>query len=260
MSEPQIVECCQHVGVQIAEGTLSNLLVNDQEAFHAAQAAAYLAGLRRSPWQHLDDTATRVNGQNQPCHLGCNPLHTTYRTTPAQDRLTIIAGRRKGEPRPFRLDDDALAYLDAAGVAQVRRQQVLHLPRDQMLDEPTLLQLLDAHLPGVGPQTRQWILEATAVSAYHAQTAVPVVRRLVCDDAPQFPWVTDELARGWVPAGRHDKKLTPCVSLHQQRLEQFLTDCWAYSQDLRRYRDQPTPAERARLEAAFETLFTPCTG
>lgn len=260
MSEPKIVEFFQHVGVQIADGTVSNLLVKDQEAFHAEQDAAYLAGLRSSPWQHLDDTATRVNGQNQHCHIVCNPLHTTYRTTPAKDRLTILDVLRNGEPRTFRLDDDALAYLEAAGVSQVRRQQLMHLPRDQMLDEAMLLQLLDAHLPGVGPQARKWILEATAVSAYHAQTEVPVVRLLVCDDAPQFQWVTDELALCWVHEGRHYKKLTPCVSLHQQRLEQFLTDFWAYYHDLRRYLDQPTPAERARLEAAFEALFTTRTG
>jgi len=32
---------------------------------------------------------------------------------------------------------------------------------------------------------------------------VPVVRLLVCDDAPQFTLITEELALCWVHEGRH---------------------------------------------------------
>jgi hypothetical protein len=254
------VELFRHVGVQISAGEISNLLIKDQDPFHAEKDAVYLAGLRSSPWQHVDDTATRVNGQNQHCHIVCNPLHTTYHTTPAKDRLTILDVLRNGQPRTFRLDDDALAYLDTLGIAQVRRQQLLHLPRDQTLDEATLLRLLDAHLPGVGVQTRKWILEALAVSAYHAQAEVPVVRLLVCDDAPQFQWVTDDLALCWVHEGRHYKKLMPCVAVHQQHLADFLKRFWGYYHDLRRYQEQPTAAEHTRLERRFNTLFATRTG
>lgn len=260
MSEPKILEFFAHVGVRISAGTISNLLIKEQDAFHAEQEAAYLAGLRSSPWQHLDDTSTRVNGQNHHCHIVCHPLHTTYRTTPAKDRLTIIDVLRAGQPRRFRLDDDALAYLEALGVSQVRRQQLLRLPRDQSLDEATLQPLFDTYLPGVGVQTRKWILEALAVSAYHAQSAVPVVRLLVCDDAPQFQWVSDALALCGVHAGRHYKKLTPCVALHRAAVEQFPTAFWAYYHELRHYQEQPTAAERTRLDARFDTLLATRTG
>ena len=260
MSEPKILEFLEHAGVQISAGTISNLLIKHQEAFHHEQQAAYLAGLRSSPWQHIDDTATRVNGHNQHCHIVCNPLHTTYRTTPAKDRLTIIDVLSAGRARTFRMDDDALAYLDALGVSQVRRQQVLRLPRDQTMDEPTLLALLDMHMPGVGTQTRKWVMEALAVSAYHAQSEVSVVQLLVCDDAPQFQWVTDDVALCWVHAGRHYKKLTPCVALHQQQVEAFLKEFWGYYHELRRYQEQPTTEERRRLEAGFDRLFAQRAG
>lgn len=260
MSEPKIGEFFQHVGVQIADGTVSNLLIKDQDTFHAEQDATYLAGLRSSPWQHVDDTATRVDGKNHHCHIVCNPLHTTYRTTPAKDRLTIIDVLTNGQPRRFLLDDDALAYVDALGIARIRRQQLLHLPRDQMLDEPTLLCLLADHLPGVGSQTQKWIMEALAVSAYHAQSDVPVVQVLVCDAAPQFQWVTDAVALCWVHEGRHYKKLTPWVALHQQQVTTFLQGFWAYYQELRRYQAQPTPEAQALLWATFDTVFAPRSG
>lgn len=260
MSEPKILEFFEHVGVQISAGTISNLLIKGQEGFHAEQEAAYLAGLRSSPWQHLDDTATRVNGRNQHCHVICNPLHTTYRTTPKKDRLSVIDVLRNGQERRFLLNDDALAYLDALKIAQGRRKQLLHLPRDQMMDEQTLQGLLAEHLPGVGEQTQKWIVEALAVAAYHAQSEVPIVRLLMCDDAPQFQWVTDELALCWVHAGRHFKKLTPCVALHREQLEKFLKEFWSYYHELRRYGDAPTGAERERLEQEFERLLTQRTG
>jgi hypothetical protein len=260
MTEPKIREFFEHAGVHISAGTISNLLIKDQEAFHAEQRAVYLAGLRSSPWQHIDDTATRVNGENQHCHIVCNPLHTTYRTTAAKDRLTIIDVLSAGQARTFRLDDDALAYLDALGISRVRRQQLLRLPRDETLDEPTLHALLDVHMPGVGAQTRKWVMEALAVSAYHAQSEVPVVRLLVCDDAPQFHWVTDEVALCWVHAGRHYKKLTPCVALHQREVEAFLKEFWGYYHELRQYQEQPRAEERRRLEGAFEGLVARRTG
>lgn len=260
MSEPKILEFFQYVGIHISHGTISNLLIKDHDAFHAEKDAVYLAGLRSSPWHHLDDTATRVNGQNHHCHIVCNPLYTIYHTTPAKDRLTILDVLSNGQPRAFRLDDDALGYVDALGIAKVRRKQLQQLPWNQMLDETTVMELLTEHLPGVGVQTRKRILEALAVSAYHAQTEVPVVRLLVCDDAPQFTWLTDELALCWVHAGRHYKKLMPCVAMHKAWRDEFLTKFWAYYHELRQYQEHPTEEERVRLEGAFDRLFATRTG
>src|SRR6266478_5536452 len=74
MSEPKVAELLRSVGVQISDGQVSNLLIKDHTVFHAEKAALYQTGLASSPWQHLDDTSTRVNGQNGYCHIVCNPL------------------------------------------------------------------------------------------------------------------------------------------------------------------------------------------
>src|SRR6266478_2162121 len=74
MSEPKVAELLRSVGVQISDGQVSNLLIKDHAVFHAEKAALYQTGLASSPWQHLDDTSTRVNGQNGYCHIVCNPL------------------------------------------------------------------------------------------------------------------------------------------------------------------------------------------
>jgi len=260
MSEPKIAELLRSVGVQISDGHLSNLLIKDQGAFHAEKAAVYQAGLASSPWQHLDDTSTRVNGQNGDCHIVCNPLYTAYFTTEAKDRLTILDVLTNHRPRRFLVNAEAVGFLAACGLSAVRRQQFAQLPGETLLNDRALHVLLDTHLPGLGPQQRKWILAATAVAAYHAELEYPVVRLLVCDDAPQFTLVTDELALCWVHEGRHYKKLVPYVPHHRALLEDFVQRFWVYYAQLLAYQTQPTPAEAARLTGEFATLFATVTG
>ena len=75
-SEPKILEFLENVGVQISAGEISNVVIKKQARFHAESEAVYLAGLTSSPWQQTDDTLTRVNGENQHCHVVCNPVYT----------------------------------------------------------------------------------------------------------------------------------------------------------------------------------------
>src|SRR5882724_8037583 len=260
MSEPKVAALLRSVGVQISDGHISNLLIKDQGAFHAEKDALYRAGLASSPWQHLDDTSTRVNGQNGYCHIVCNPLYTAYFTTAAKDRLTIIDVLTNHRPRRFLVNAEAVGFMEACGLSAVRRQQVEQLPSGTIVDEATMQALLETYLPGLGPQQRKWILDATAVAAYHADVEFPVVRLLVCDDAPQFTLVTEELALCWVHEGRHYKKLLPSIPYHQGLLEAFVQRFWTYYDLLLAYREQPTPEEATRLTEEFETLFATVTG
>ncbi len=260
MSEPKVAELLRSVGIRISDGQVSNLLIKDQAAFHAEKDALYQAGLASSPWQHLDDTSTRVNGQNGYCHIVCNPLYTAYFTTTAKDRLTVIDVLTNHRPRRFVVNAEALGYVEAGGLSAVRRRQLAQVPGDVIMDEAMLQALLETHLPGLGPQQRKWILDATAVAAYHADVEFPVVRLLVCDDAPQFTLVTEELALCWVHEGRHYKKLMPSIPYHQVLLEAFVQRFWTYYDQLLAYRAQPTPEEATRLAGEFATLFATVTG
>ena len=260
MSEPKVAELLRSVGVQISDGQVSNLLIKDHTVFHAEKAALYQTGLASSPWQHLDDTSTRVNGQNGYCHIVCNPLYTAYFTTATKDRLTVLDVLTNHRPRRFLVNAEALAVLEAGGLSAVRRRQVAQLPGETIMEDATMQAVLEAHLPGLGPQQRRWILDATAVAAYHADLEFPVVRLLVCDDAPQFTLVTEELALCWVHEGRHYKKLLPYIPRHRALVEDFVQRFWTYYDQLLAYRERPTAAEAVRLEGEFEALFATITG
>ena len=259
-SEPKIMEFLANASIQISEGQVSNLLIQGQEQFHVEKDAVYEAGLRSSPWQHTDDTQTRIDGQNQHCHVVCNPVYTSYHTTPKKDRLSVLDVLRNGRERRFRLNQEALSLLENVPLSKATRQALQTWSSADEMDAATFQQRLGQWLPNLGQQQRKAITDAAAIAAYHAETEWPVLQALVCDDAPQFNWLTYLMSLCWVHEGRPYKKLMPVVPLHRQLLDDFLKRFWDYYDELLEYKKQPSPEESDRLDADFDSLFATCTG
>ncbi len=259
MSEPKILEVLRSVGIVISAAHLATLLTR-QPVFAAEYEEIARAGLASSPYQHLDETSTRVDGVEEQCHILCGPLYTLYRTTARKDRQAVLDVLRLGAPRAYQLNRYAWAFLAEHGLPAALVTALGHLPQGVDLDADTCGALLDAQVPRLGPQQRAHVLDAAAIGAYRAQHDVPVVGILVCDDAPQFKGVTPDLALCWVHAGRHVKKLAPIFAQHRALVDAFLGDFWAYYHELRAYRAAPAAMERARLDAAFDALFARRTG
>jgi Transposase IS66 family len=261
MSETKLLELVRSTGTVLSAGTLSNLLTEGRTAFGDEARDVLRAGLASTPYQHLDDTSTRVDGDGWYCHILCNALYTAYQTRPTKDRRTIVEVLRGGQPAAYRYDREAerhLAFLGLSAAAQARVRAAL--PRDQTLDEAQLARLLDGPLTRLGPRQREQVCEALAVAAYLADPAWPVVRTLVCDDAPQFRAITEELALCWIHEGRHYKQLTPFLPQPRAALADILDQVWTYYRELLAYREHPTPDERARLDARVDALFGTVTG
>jgi hypothetical protein len=259
-TEPKLLEFFSHFGIQISSGQLSNILIKDKDSFHAEKDAVYEAGVRSSPWQHIDETGARVNGQNQHCHIVCNPLYSAYFTTEKKNRLTVIDVLRNSNERRFRLNDETFELLRSLRVSARVIGQLDGFPREQEWGESEFTGLLNQHLPDLGPQPFSRILDAAAIAAYHAQTGFPVVELLICDDAPQFKLVTDELFLCWIHEGRHYKKLIPHIPYHRQLLDDFLTRYWGFYDQLLVYRGHPSEKDRIRLTGEFDELFSTVTG
>jgi hypothetical protein len=260
MTEPKIADLLANVGILISDGQISNLLRGGQAQLQPEKEAIVEAGLSSSPWQHLDDTGTPVNGRNWHCQVLCNPLYTAYTTTLRKDRLTIIDVLRNQRERIFLLNEEAFGLMRQFQVSQRIMENLRQMPSGQQWSEAEFSQQLAGRIPNLSVAAQGEILEAAAIAAYHAETGYPVVRLLVCDDAKQFKLVTDELALCWIHDGRHYQSLEPCVPQHRQLLEAFREKYWDYYRQLRAYQQAPTPGQAARLRDQFDGLFSTVTG
>jgi Transposase IS66 family len=261
MSEPKILEVLHTAGMSISAGQLSAMLIKDQDLFHAESAAVVQAGLSSSPWQHLDSTGTRVNGHNQHCHVLGNPLYTAYCTLPNKDRMSMLRVLEGGADPVFRYNDLAAELMGWLGITDKWRSLLpTLLPHNQDLTEKELDLVLDVHLPKLGVNLRKRVKEALAIAAYRTQSTYPVARLLLCDDASQFNWLTEELALCWIHEYRHYKTLIPRFTHHSQLLQAFDQGFWKLYQGLLDYREHPSPALAAALEAEFDQLLTQESG
>jgi hypothetical protein len=261
MSEPKILELLQTVGMHISAGQLSDFLLKDQEQFHAERVRVLRAGLESSPWHHLDSTGTRINGQNEHCHVLCNPFYTAYCTLPAKDRLSLVRVLLGGVDPTFRFNTVALDLLKQLGLTQKWCRKLTNLlPQEQEWKEDQLDQWLDEHLPKRGERLRKLIKDGLAIAAYRTQQTWPVVELLLCDDAPQFNWLTLELALCWIHEYRHYKKLIPRIPYHCQLLDVFKESFWKFYRKLLAYRQSPSQEEAEYLQREFEHLFGPSSG
>jgi len=260
VSQPSLLTFFQDAGIAIGKGTIARWLRDHRTTWHSDAEAIHQAGLASSEWQATDQTSTRVDGQNERCHVLGNPLFTVYQTRPGGTRQDVLAVLWGQEPR-FRLNADALAWLDATRINRVLLTQITAaLPWDTELSATDLTRHLDGAGVTFGPQQRQQLWDALAIAAYHAQTVVPIVRRLLSDDASVYHLLTDEHALCWIHDARHYAKLTPVVPAHRAVLVAFRTDYWAFYRQLVAYRTAPSEGERARLRASFDELFSRRTG
>jgi hypothetical protein len=260
VSQPALLTFFHDAGITLGAGTLARWLSDARGTWRAEAQAIQQAGLASSSWQATDQTATRVDGQNETCHVLGTALYTVYHTRPGGTRQDVLAVLWGQEP-VFRLNADARAWLAATTLRQAiqaRLVQVLPAERDLTADE--LTQALAAAGLTLTPQQRQQVWDALAIAAYHAQTTVPVVRQLLSDDAAAYHLITDAHALCWVHDGRHYAKLTPVVAHHQALLAAFRKDYWTYYRRLVAYRAAPTSAARDQLRTDFQTLVAQRTG
>jgi regulator of replication initiation timing len=262
MSIPKIHEFYETLGIRISRTYLSDRLTKHLDVFHQEKAALYDASLDQGRYHHIDDTTSRVNGQNHYTHIVCSPYATLFFTTPRKDRLTILDILQDGEARYVLFNAEAVTLLEQLKVPKTYVTRLQELDPDRHFTDAEMAAILAAIFPdpATSPIHQRRIQEAGAIASYHQQLDHPIVEVLVCDDAPQFKLLTEEVALCWVHEGRHYKRLQPIVPEHRTQLDDFLRRFWAYYRRLYVYKQAPSEEQARIVSAEFDTLFSPTTG
>ncbi len=220
-------------GVLISESTISNILIKESyDMFCAEKLEIINAGLKSSRFQHTDDTGSRVNGINYHTHILCNDFYTAYFTEKKKDRLTVIKILSGGKLFPV-LNDTAYQIMENLNIS---KKWIIKLQKSNITGELTLEQLKKELLSifqdeNRRPTVQKRIIEACVIAGYRNNIGkIPV---LVCDDAPQFKQITEELALCWIHEGRHYNKLSPVYSGHRVLLDSFIDKFWDFYTELK---------------------------
>ena len=259
LSESCILDFFQNFGIEVSSAYISNQWTKGYDDFHQEKVAIFEAGLSSTSYQQIDDTSARVKGQNHYTQIVCNPFYSAYFTTERKDRLTVLDVFRDLAPRQFLYNSEAISLLDSFKLAKKVRSAVdEQLEIDKTYDENEFNSLLNTIK--VGSQQRTRIMEACAITAYRKQKEKPLIKILMCDDAPQFKLLTEELTLCWIHDGRHYKKLNPVVPQHKTLRDDFVTQYWRYYQALKDYKEAPNPNKVIVLGQQFDALFLTQTG
>lgn len=255
MTQGKLLEFLEDIGISMSAGYLSNLLIKNHDYFESELNEVYISGLESTTWQHLDQTSARVKGINHTTNVVCNPLYTVYSTTLRKDRLSVVGVLQNKQELEFILNGLTYELLDTLNIPTKWSNRLKLLPQEKVFTELEFNSLLDRYLNKLGSRHRTRVLEAAAIAFYHQQTDIPIVQTLVCDDAPQFKLLTNNLALCWVHEGRHYKKLTPFVACHQEILDDFLNEFWNYYRELLAYKDSPNQNRKLELQSRFWEIF-----
>jgi hypothetical protein len=259
MTEPAIVQFLRDQGIQISAATVSRIITDNHDPFHAEKQDIVQAGLSSTVYQQTDDTGARVNGKNFCVHVLCNQNYTAYFTRPNKDRLTVLEILAQQELK-FHFNESSYALMEHMGLSEKVLTALKQKDPASILDRAqvdTLLNDLFQNPKKTHKKSKRIIIEASAITAY--QQLPHAVKILLADDAPQFKRIAEELALCWIHDGRHYKKLDPVVDLHRIALNEFLTNYWEYYGKLLAYKATPTKEVAKNLVAEFDTLFTTVT-
>jgi hypothetical protein len=172
VSHPSLLAFFQDAGIAIGKGTLARWLRDHRSTWRTDAQAIHYAGLASTDWQAADQTSTRMDGQNEICHVLGNPFFTVYQTRPGSTRQDVLAVLWGQEPL-FRPNADALAWLDATRMSRTLVLQLCTaLPWDTDLSATALTAHLTAADVVLTVHQHQQVWDALAVAAYHAQTTL----------------------------------------------------------------------------------------
>jgi hypothetical protein len=265
MSEPNILKFLQNAGVEISKGTISNLLIKNKDQFHEEKSEIILAGIKSSDYQQTDHSYTRVNGENWFTQILCNPFYTAFFTTKRKTRLSVLeilltGKENEGKGLKYKINEEALSILKELRLGIKYRRKLSNHLSDKEFTKEEIEKCLAAHIVKLTDRIKNKIMDACAIAVYHSQEDYPIIKTLLCDDAPEFKLITENLSLCWIHEGRHYKKLSPVITYNIDKTNEFINKFWSYYRKLLFYKARPSPELAEKLSLEFDILFTTYTG
>jgi len=192
-------------GLPISAGKISDILTtsNNLKIFHTEKDEIHEASVAYSPYQQIDDSGARVNGENQYCSVLCNEYCSLFSIRPKKNRLTVIDVLLGKEELKFWLNDKAMEYLKEKRLPKKYFNPLKQELSEKLFSEKEIGEKIDKLFPKIPGRYRDLISEAAAISYYKSLPPEKKIDILVSDDARQFQDIVELHGLCWIHAERH---------------------------------------------------------
>jgi hypothetical protein len=246
-------------GSLISPATISRIITNNNNELHDEKLEIVKAGLKSTPYQHLDDTLGRESGTNCYVNVLTNPYYTAYFTLSSKSRMSVIEMLSLDDVS-YIFDNLSFSLMATMGLPEKKIELLKSNTSTLRYLKNGVDELLENLFPNLKKTSiyKKIILEAASISSY--QRSEYAIKYLIVDDAPQFKLITECLGLCWVHEGRHYKKLTPFFKINKTILKQFIKNFWRFYELLKDYKKMPTQVKKIDLNSKFDELFSQKTG
>ena len=251
VTQPLLLEQLHELDIDISKGQLSNILIENKDSYHKEKDSVLNVGLQVSGYINVDDTGARHKGKNGYCtHIG-NESFSWFESTENKSRLNFLKLLHAGHSDYF-INMDAIMYMETN-----------KLPK-------YILKPIIANIGMIFANDFQWnnfLADNGIVKDRHVQIATEgaligsiiehgISKELVIisDDAGQFNVLLHALC--WIHANRAIDKIIPFTDQAKKDLDTVKDQVWRLYKGLKKYKENPKPKYKNRLEDMFDEIFT----
>jgi Transposase IS66 family len=221
MTEPGLFDLLKGTGIEISEGQIHNLLMNESEPYREESEKILTAGIEEAPYIRTDDTGAKHQHQNEYCtHIG-GEYFAYYKTTSSKSRANFLKILLQGK-EGYSVNKAFIWHLFQCGVEDDLLNRLEEHVGKKYRSKKGLNRLLN-NLGVEDKKLRLQCLEAGLVG-FISETILKPGQVLLSDRAGQFA-VFDH-AGCWVHMERPLRKLEVASSEAEHELGQVRGAIW----------------------------------
>lgn len=264
MTHGRIADLLRHLRIKLSRGAISNCLTHSDWVLEE-QAALLRASVAASPYVQIDSTQSKERGNVHHTQVLCGKYFSLFYTQEGKSRLDVYASLQGKSRQNVSLayTKHAIAYLEASKVSKKHLAYFeQHFRLGQTLSMEALQAIFEreAIFSKTNQVRRSVIAGALAAGYYYQQQEVPIVGKLLSDEAREYSKIATEAHfHCWVHAIRHYRIMRPRVAYHKQIHDAFMEKLYRFYDRLRTYKTlQPNKQriEKAHIKAQFDQLFS----
>jgi hypothetical protein len=251
VTQPLLPEQLHELGIDISKGHLNNILIENKDRYHKEKDRILAVGLQVSSYINVDDTGARHEGQNGYCtHIG-NESFSWFESTPSKSRINFLKLMRAGHS-DFAINMDAICYMQSNKLPQKALKAIIEKRGMIFTNESQWNDFLTAN--GIVKDRHVQIATEGVLIGSIIEHGISKHLVIVSDDAGQFNVLLHALC--WIHANRAIGKIIAFTDQAKKDLDKVKDQVWLLYEGLKKYKENPKPKDKKRLEDMFDEIFT----